>query len=74
MRERSISIPIVLVSSFEEGVKQALQRASPGELVLLSPAAPSFGEFQNFEERGNTFKLLCRKYASLLGSFRPNQT
>ena len=29
--------------------------------ILLSPAAASFDQFQNFEERGNQFKFLLRK-------------
>jgi UDP-N-acetylmuramoylalanine--D-glutamate ligase len=74
LRRRSISIPIIPASCFEEGVKQALRRASPGELLLLSPAAPSFGEFRNFEERGNAFKLLCAKHISLLNSLHRNHT
>ena len=30
--------------------------------ILLSPAAASFDQFKNFEQRGNVFKKLCRKY------------
>ena len=31
--------------------------------ILLSPAAASFDQFLNFENRGNEFKRLCKKYA-----------
>ena len=30
--------------------------------VLFSPAAASFDQFKNFEQRGDVFKRLCRKY------------
>ena len=32
-------------------------------VVLLSPGAASFDQFDSFEERGNKFKTLCRTYA-----------
>ena len=31
--------------------------------ILLSPAAASFDQFANFENRGEIFKSLCKKYA-----------
>jgi UDP-N-acetylmuramoylalanine--D-glutamate ligase len=30
--------------------------------ILLSPAAASYDQFSNFENRGNEFKRICRKY------------
>ncbi len=32
--------------------------------ILLSPAAASFDQFENFEKRGEEFKTLCKKYAT----------
>lgn len=32
-------------------------------MILFSPGAASFDQFENFEERGNEFKKLCKIYA-----------
>jgi len=34
--------------------------------ILLSPAAASFDQFKNFEERGKEFKKICKQYARKL--------
>ena len=34
-----------------------------GKTILLSPAASSFDQFNNFENRGEKFKELCNLYA-----------
>ncbi len=44
-------------------VAEAMKRVPEDGVVLLSPAAPSFQEFRNFEERGARFKALCRERA-----------
>jgi len=42
-----------------EAVRLAQSLTRPGGLVLLSPGAPSYGEFQNFQERGRLFAELA---------------
>ena len=49
---------IVFVNSMEEAVREAAEKALPGEAVLLSPACASWGMFRNYEERGDIFKEL----------------
>jgi UDP-N-acetylmuramoylalanine--D-glutamate ligase len=47
-----------LGSSFDEVIAAARELARPGDAVLLSPACSSYDMFDNYEERGRTFKAL----------------
>jgi UDP-N-acetylmuramoylalanine--D-glutamate ligase len=51
---------IVNTTSAEEAVKAAFRLASPGDVVLLSPACASFDLFNNYEDRGDQFKKAVR--------------
>ena len=51
-------LPCQAAESFEQAVAKALENARPGELVLLSPAFPSYDMFLNFRERGERFREL----------------
>ena len=42
----------------ESAVRLARDRAGRGTVVLLSPAAPSYDHYRNFEERGERFRAL----------------
>jgi UDP-N-acetylmuramoylalanine-D-glutamate ligase len=42
-----------------EATQLARRLAEPGSVVLLSPAAPSFNRYANFEERGDDFATLA---------------
>jgi len=42
-------------------VRMARQRARSGDVVLLSPGCASYGQFRNFEERGDLFTKLVRE-------------
>ena len=42
-------------------VDEAKKCTCKGMVCLLSPAAPSYNAFKNFEERGEVFKGLLKK-------------
>ena len=52
------AIKIINVTNMEEAVEAAVNNASEGDIVSLSPASASFGLYKNFEERGNHFKTI----------------
>lgn len=55
---------ILRIEDLRQAVEEAFKRLEKDDLLLLSPAAPSFGQFVNFEERGRMFEALCRELAS----------
>jgi UDP-N-acetylmuramoylalanine--D-glutamate ligase len=46
--------------TMEEAIQFARLMAEPGDTVLLSPACASFDMFENYEDRGDTFKRLVQ--------------
>ena len=55
-RELGTLTDTVLAKTMEEAVLLARQKASVGEVVLLSPACSSFDMFKDYKERGRVFK------------------
>ncbi len=53
---------LVLLETLQEAVHFCAEHAKEGEAVLLSPACASWGQFDNYEQRGDMFK----KYVSEL--------
>ncbi|WP_299894772.1 UDP-N-acetylmuramoyl-L-alanine--D-glutamate ligase [uncultured Ruegeria sp.] len=47
-------------TTMSEAVEQAMADARPGETVLLAPAAASFDQYDNFEQRGEDFATQVR--------------
>ena len=59
MRELGASAPAAeSAGSMEDAIRRARRLARPGDIVLLSPACASFDMFDNYEDRGDTFKRL----------------
>jgi UDP-N-acetylmuramoylalanine--D-glutamate ligase len=55
---RSAGVEPIESGTLETAVQEASSDASPGEVVLLSPACASFDAFKDFEERGDRFREL----------------
>jgi UDP-N-acetylmuramoylalanine--D-glutamate ligase len=51
---------IILTSNLKVGVEAALQEAQANYIILLSPAAASFGMFKNEFDRGDQFNKIVR--------------
>lgn len=56
-------IPCQLFEKFDDATEHAIEGATEGVAVLLSPAATGYGEFKSFAERGEHFmQFIKEKY------------
>jgi UDP-N-acetylmuramoylalanine--D-glutamate ligase len=55
------AVAVEHAGTMDRAVRIALERAKPGDTVLLAPACSSFDQFENFEHRGRVFKELVAK-------------
>ncbi len=51
---------VIYKEDLEQAVKEAKSITPSGYACVLSPAAASYGYFENFEDRGNKFKAFCQ--------------
>lgn len=49
-------------ATMEEAFEYLKSHSKPGDVCLLSPAASSYDQYKNFEERGRKFKQLARMF------------
>ena len=54
-------LPVQTVDDVAVGAKVAVAMAQAGEVVLLSPAAASWDQYQDFEVRGDVFVTALKK-------------
>ena len=57
-------VPYLHCGELTTAVREAAAAASPGEVVLLSPACASFDQFDDYEARGEAFRRLVLELAS----------
>ena len=60
-RATSISPEFIHVDNLYQATQLASKYTQAGTACILSPASASYGDFKNFEERGNVFKELVQK-------------
>ena len=54
-------VEVLEAGTLEIAMEALHSRRSRFDVVLLSPAAPSYNQFKNFEERGRAFLQLAEK-------------
>jgi len=57
-------VSLLRCETMEHAVTRALEGATAGDTLLLSPACTSFDQYANFEERGGRFKELVAVHAA----------
>ena len=53
---------MITYANMEEAFAYLTAHARPGDVCLLSPAASSYDQYKNFEERGAKFKRLAAAF------------
>ena len=62
MEEQGVNAVLANYASMEEAFRYLSLHAKPGAVCLLSPAASSYDQYKNFEERGAKFKRLASEF------------
>ena len=62
MKARGVASCLETYASMEEAFDYLKAQKKPGDVCLLSPAASSYDQYKNFEERGRKFKQLAQSF------------
>ena len=62
MKTRGVASQLVVYNNMEEAFDYLDAQAKLGDTCLLSPAASSYDQYKNFEERGAKFKRLAQSF------------
>jgi len=57
-----LDVETVVATTMRDAVARAVAEAEPGDTVLLAPAAASFDQYDNFEQRGDDFIAEVRRH------------
>jgi len=63
----SAGVTLIDAASMDEAVKLAMQRAHPGDAVLMSPACASFDMFRDYAHRADVFRAAVQAVADDAG-------
>ena len=55
---------VFYLEKMQDVVKKAYEVTDKGKICLMSPAAPSYNRYRDFEEKGKKFKEYIRKYGN----------
>jgi UDP-N-acetylmuramoylalanine--D-glutamate ligase len=62
LKDRGVASHLVVYHNMEEAFDYLKGHSQPGDICLLSPAASSYDQYKNFEERGRKFKRLAQGF------------
>ena len=51
-------MPVRRSEMMAEAIRQAIEAAQPGDVIMLSPACASFDQFRDYEARGDAFRQI----------------
>ncbi|MDR1408746.1 MAG: UDP-N-acetylmuramoyl-L-alanine--D-glutamate ligase [Oscillospiraceae bacterium] len=67
-RLRELGMNIIVAEDMEDAVNSAFSCTQMGEICLLSPAAPSYNIYRDFEEKAEHFQALVRGHSRQIQS------